>query len=148
MPDLSKTTCQILKIDTDRRLVTAIASTVTDPSGQPIVDYDEDIIAISELEKAFIEAFAHGGADRIDDMHEGDPTGDIVQQFTFSRQEWGSLQKAITSRFGESPDLSRMPEMGIIKVFVRDDDLWAKIKAGMRPELSIAGVSVRERIDS
>ena len=147
MPTVRKQATQILKIDTERRLVTAIASTVTDPNGDPIVDYDDDVIAIGELEKAFIEAFSKGGEDRIDDMHESDPMGDIVQQFTFSRAEWAALEKSISARFGEAPDLSRMPELGLIKVFVRDDELWSKIKTGRRPELSIAGQSLRERVE-
>lgn len=119
------------KLDTDRRLVTAWASVVTSASGAPVVDFEDDIILIEDLEKAFIEAFADGGLKKGGEMHADIGGVDIVQQFTFSAEEREALG------FGKGP------EGGIVKLRINDDAIWARVKSGELSELSIAGEGER-----
>ena len=111
--------------------MTAIASVVTDAAGNPVVDSQDDMIAIDDLEDAFIEAFSGGGADMGGEQHVFIGGMDVVQHFTFSRAERLALG------FGEGP------ELGIVKFRVNDDELLAKIISGELPDVSIAGEAVR-----
>ena len=126
---------RIAKIDEEKRLVTAIASVVSDGDGTPIVDHQGDVIDIDDLEFAFIEAFANGGQGKGGRMHKTIGGCHVVQQFTLSNDERESLG------FGKGP------ELGIVKMFVSDDALWAEVKSGALPEMSIAGRAERMPLD-
>jgi len=125
---------KIAKVDEEKRLVTAIASVVSDSDGTPIVDHQGDVISIDDLELAFIKSFATGGRAKGGEMHTHIGGAHVVQQFTLSADERESLG------FGKGP------EIGIVKMFVDDDDLWARTKSGDLPEMSIAGTAKRTPI--
>lgn len=124
----------------EKRLATVVASVVTKADGSPVVDSQGDVIHIDDLETAFIDAFSDGGLRKGGEMHERVGGADIVQHFTLSKSEWGSLAKSL----GVPVDLAAvMPEVGIAKIRVNDDALWAKVKSGAYPEMSLAGSGVR-----
>ena len=115
-------------------MVSAWYSVVTDENGDPIEDTQGDIIDISDLEDADIDAFANGGLRKGGEMHEKIGDVDVVQHFTFEKQERESLGLGVGV------------EGGIVKLRVNNDELWAKIKSGEYAELSIAGDAVRESL--
>ena len=125
---------QVRKINEEKRLVTAWASVVTKADGTPIIDHQGDVIDIGNLEDAFIEAFADGGIAKGGEMHRNIGGADVVQHFTLSRDE----RTALGFGLGQ--------EGAIVKIRVNDDSLWASVKAGRYPELSIAGEGTREAI--
>lgn len=131
----------IAKIDSEKRIVTAVVSVASDGNGDPIVDHDGDVIDIDDLELAFIKSFAKGGDGMGGRMHEQVGGAHVVQQMTFSKGEW----KGLADLMG-IPEISGAWEVGIAKFFVRDDALWEEVKSGALPELSIAGEAVRERV--
>lgn len=130
---------RIAKIDTEKRIVTAVVSVASGGDGQPIVDHDGDVIDIDDLELAFIKAFAKGGSEMGGRMHQQVGGAHVVQHMTFSKDEWSGLADLMGI-----PDMRSAWEVGIAKFFVRDDALWEEVKSGALPELSIAGKAVRE----
>lgn len=118
----------------EKRLVTAITNVVSDAEGNPVVDHQGDVITIDNLEDAFIAAFADGGIAKGGVMHTGEHRGDvdIVGYLTLSHDE------RIKCGFGQGP------EIGIVKLRVNDAQLWADVKAGKYPEVSIEGEGTRE----
>lgn len=131
----------IAKIDSDKRIVTAVVSVASDGNGDPITDFDGDQIHIDDLELAFIKSFAKGGAKMGGSMHEEVGGAHVVQHMTFSKGEWEGLADLMGI-----PDMRGAWEVGIAKFFVRDDKLWEDVKSGALPELSIAGEAVREPV--
>lgn len=128
--DLSLT---VLKVG-DRRIALAVTNVVTDRDGTPVVDHQGDVIGIDNLEDAFIEAFADGGVNKGGAMHTHNGGADIVQQMTISRAEWAALEPYIGQ------------EIGLVKIRVSDDTLWALVKSGKLPEVSIGGTGRREPV--
>lgn len=126
--------CKIVKVHKEKRLLTVITNLVTDTEGNPIVDHDGDVIKIDNLEDVFIKAFADGGLKKSGTMHQKRGGVDVVQHFTFSRDE------RIALGFGNGP------ELGIAKLRVNDDAIWADCKAGNYPEVSIEGDGERQEI--
>lgn len=125
-------TFEIVKANDERRLLTAITNIVTDSEGKPVVDHQGDVIKIDNLEQSFIDAFSiHGGMGMGGTMHRNKGGVDVVQHFTLSKGEREALG------FGPGP------EMGIVKLRVTDDQIWADVKAGKYPEVSIGGEGER-----
>jgi hypothetical protein len=131
-------TIRITKVDTERRLVTAITNVLTDGRGNHVVDHDGDVILAEDLEEVFIKSFSQGGAEMGGTMHRKSGGADVVEHFVFTARDWSALE----SEFGH--DLSTMPELGVVKFRVTDDRLWADIKAGNYPEVSIEGEGTRQ----
>jgi len=113
----------------DRRLVTAWLSQVEDADGNLVVDDEGDAITIDALEDAMCEAFASGGAGRVEQQHAKFGLGDVVQFLTVSREEREALG------FG------RGPAGAVVKCRVRDDALWQAIKSGECTDLSFLGLA-------
>lgn len=130
---------RVSKVDDDKRIVTAVVSVVSGKDGVPIVDHDGDVIDIDDLEVAFAKAFAQGGTGMGGVMHSQVGGAHVIQHMTISKPEWQGLADLM-----EIPDMADAWEVGIAKFFVEDDELWAAIKAGALPELSIAGTALRE----
>lgn len=130
---------RIAKIDSEKRIVTAVVSVASGEDGDPIVDHDGDVIDIDELELAFIKSFAKGGDGMGGRMHEEIGGAHVVQHMTLSKGEWSGLADLMGI-----PEMRSAWEVGIAKFFIRDDALWDEVKSGALPELSIAGKAVRE----
>ena len=103
-------------------------SIVEDADGNQLIDSDGHLIQITDLEKAVHQAFAEsGGRGKGGDLHEEQGVLDVVESFVVTAEKREALG------FGEGP-------AGWISSFrVSDDDVWAKIKNGDRPELSLRG---------
>lgn len=141
--DMSVGSMRIAKLDDEKRVVTAIVSVVSKGDGTPIVDRDGDVIDIDDLEYAFAEAFARGGARMGGEMHEDIGGAHVIHHMTLSSGEWTGLAEAMSI-----PEMAKAWEVGIAKFFIEDDGLWERVKSGALPELSIAGTATRERVDA
>ena len=137
----------VTKIDADRRLVTAITNVVSDGFGKSIVDHDGDVIGIDNLEDVFIKTFAKGGAGAGGEMHLKSGGADVVEHHAFSTQTWKALGDSLRESFPHVPDLSHMPELGLVTFYVTDDNLWQRVKGGYFPEVSIEGDGYRRPIN-
>ena len=124
---------QILKAG-EKQIALAVTNVVTDANGEPVVDHQGDIITIGNLEDSFIKAFAKGGENAGGAMHDQPGGADVVQFFTISREEWDALEPY------------RGMEIGIVKIRVRDPQLWGGVKDGTYPEVSIGGTGTREPV--
>jgi len=133
----SRIRATIVKADSERRLLTAVTNVVTDEDGNKIVDHDGDIMDINNLEDEFIKAFGEGGTDKSGVMHESDGGADVAMYFTLSADEWKALKDG--GYIGQ--------EIGIVKIRVNDDDVWAAVKEGRLPEVSIEGDGERTPIE-
>lgn len=121
--------CEIRKVDSEKRLVTAWAGVVTKSDGSAVVDFQNDVIRIEVLEQAVNKAFA-GGSFAAGEMHER-TVGRVVQALTLSKSEREALG------FGVGP------EGLVVKLHVDDDAAWARVKSGELRELSIGGSAQR-----
>jgi hypothetical protein len=136
----------VTKIDADRRLVTAITNVVSDGLGNYVVDHDGDVIDIENLEDVFIKTFSKGGEGFGGERHQSSGGADVVMHHTFCTKTWGSLGDNLRLTFPHVPDLSHMPELGVVTFFVSDDALWTQVKGGNLPEVSIEGDGYRREI--
>jgi hypothetical protein len=120
---------QVAKADIDQRLIYGWAS-VTAIDGEEVVDKQDDIIPTSELERAVVEyvlTSRDGG-----DMHTFRGASRLVESFVFTpeKERLGIVAK---------DDQGRVIHGWWTGFKVDNDDLWAKIKRGERPEFSIGG---------
>ncbi len=120
---------QIAKLDIERRIVTAWASKVTDESGRPVVDSQGDIIPFVEIENATTRFIRSGGIARGGEMHARMGVADIIGMIALNSSEREAL--------GFGPGAEGL----IVKLFIRDDNAWERVKSGDFSELSIAGKS-------
>jgi hypothetical protein len=127
----------IIEKANDRRILTAVTNIVSDGNGRPIVDHDGDIIDAENLDEMFIKAFADGGIGKSGTMHEARGHVDVVEHFVFTKRDWAGLGTLL------GKDLVAMPELGIVKLRVNDDRVWADVKSGRYPEVSIEGAGER-----
>lgn len=123
----------VIKANPERRLVTAVTNVLTDREGNSLVDSDDDIMDIDNLEEYFINAFGAGGVEKSGSMHERDGGGDIAQYFTISRELWKA--------FEEGDYIGK--DIGVVKIRVHDDAMWADVKSGKTLEASIDGEGER-----
>lgn len=121
----------VLKVDTDQRLVTGWASVIENPDGSPLADHEGDMIDEDELVQAaheFIKDRAAG------DMHRRiTGIGEIVESLVVTK----ALKKAL-----HLPDT--VPVGWLITVKVTDEPTWIKVKKGEYRMFSIGGSAVRE----
>ena len=125
---------QILKARSEKQIAMAVTNVVADRDGNPVVDHQGDVMDISNLEDAFIKRFAKSGVDIGGTMHQREGGADVVEHFTISRDEWKALEPYIGM------------EIGVVKIRVRDQSMWAGVKDGTYPEVSIGGTGRREPI--
>lgn len=124
--------CSFVKADEDQHLVTGWAS-VIEENGNPIVDWQGDVMTESELVKAahgFMENYRKGKT-----MHKGDATGCVVDSIVFTK----AVQNALNIDLGKVGWL--------ITTKVSDEDTWKKVKQGELKAFSIGGSGVRAQMD-
>lgn len=125
------TTLNITKMDSDRQQVFGWAS-VVEKGGNPIVDKQGDVIPVEELEKAAYD-FVLNYREQ-DDMHAGGPTGRCIESMVFTMEK----QEALGIDLGQ---------VGWWVGFQVDDPaLWKAHKEGKRPEFSIGGHSLKQKV--
>lgn len=126
-------TFEITKIDKEERLVHGWAVITSDENGIPIVDSDDHIIPTIELQKAVHDAFMQSsGVGKVGDMHEKSGIGDVVNTVIVTKK----LRESAPEVFS-----SKGPEGWFTSFYVRDDEVWEKVKSGERPELSMRGTA-------
>lgn len=116
----------VKKFDQDQQLVFGWAS-VVEKDGMVVVDKQGDIIPPLELEKA-VYKYVIDSRDQ-GDMHDRVGVGKMVESMVFTKDKQMAL----------GIDLGMVGWW--VGFRVDDNDLWAAVKRGERPEFSIGGAS-------
>ncbi len=116
----------------ERQLAFGWASVVVDKLGRVVVDHDDDIIPVSELEKA---AYAYVANKRgSSDMHQRMGIGTLVESVVLTQEKRNAM--------GIPPG-----EVGWwVGFHVEDREVWEKVRTGEYSELSIGGTARREQL--
>jgi len=122
---------QILKFDTEQRIVWGWASVITE-NGIPVVDRQGDVIKSDTLVKAATEFMLSARVTK--EMHDGGKIGEFVHSLP--------ITKELCAALGISCD----KEGWIVACKVYDDSVWAKVKSGELKAFSIGGRAKREKI--
>lgn len=118
----------IVKLDKPQRVIYGLGSIVTGKDGRAIVDHDGDVILAEDLEKAVHKASSMGGTGKGGDMHTFQSACDIVESAVITQEK----RAAFEGFLGDSK-----AEGWMVGLKVNDDETWAKVLSGERPELSI-----------
>jgi hypothetical protein len=121
-------TADILKVDSERRIVWGWAS-VSTMKGELVTDLQGDQITPAEMEKMADRFMASARTAKA--MHAGEQIGEVLHSFPVTNE----LAKA----FGMSTDR----EGWIIGMKIKDDAVWAGFKDGTYKAFSIGGKSQR-----
>lgn len=129
-------TFNLTKSDEEERLVFGWASVAQRTDGETVVDWQDDIVDISELEQAaydFVQFYREGS-----EMHErgGFDVAVVVESMVFTPEKMALLN---------------IPEETIpcgwwVGFRVTDDEVWEKVKDGTYRMFSIEGQAVREKV--
>ena len=123
----------IAKLNSDQRLAFGWASVVLDENGTPVIDHQEDRIAVNELEKA---AYSYVEKSRTaSEMHGKMGVAELVESCVITpekRTAMGIDGGGITGWWGGFR--------------VNDPEVWTKVKRGELSEFSIGGSARRETV--
>lgn len=121
----------VYKARDDERLVSGWANVALDKNGKAPVDWQDDIIAPSTLEKAAIQFMLdYRGSG---EMHKGNSKGTVVESIVLTKEK----QAAIGIPEGT------VPEGWFITVKVHDQSTFEKVKDGTYRMFSIQGTAKR-----
>lgn len=124
----------IHKLAPDQQVFWAWLSIAELPNGEPLVDLQGHIIPVEELEKA-ADAFMRDY--RIsDERHRMSRTGTVIGSIVTTRE----VQKIL----GVPP--GTQPVGWLVKVYVDDVEVWAKVKSGEYAMMSIGGEGELEEV--
>lgn len=129
-------TFNLTKSDEEERLVFGWASVAQRTDGETVVDWQDDIVDISELEQAaydFVQFYREGS-----EMHErgGFDVAVVVESMVFTPDKLALLN---------IPE-GTLPYGWWVGFRVTDDDVWEKVKDGTYRMFSIEGQAVREKV--
>lgn len=129
-------TFNLTKSDEEERLVFGWASVAQRTDGETVVDWQDDIVDISELEQAaydFVQFYREGS-----EMHErgGFDVAVVVESMVFTPEKMALLN--ITE--------GTIPCGWWVGFRVTDDEVWEKVKDGTYRMFSIEGQAVREKV--
>lgn len=127
---------KVAKSDEEERLVFGWASVAERTNGEQVVDWQEDIVEMTELEAAaydFVQFYREGS-----EMHErgGLDVGVVVESMVFTAEKMALLN---------IPE-GTLPHGWWVGFRVIDDDVWARVKDGTYKMFSIEGQAVREKV--
>lgn len=127
---------KVTKSDEEEKLVFGWASVAERSDGEPVVDWQEDIVEMSELEAAaydFVQFYREGS-----EMHErgGFDIAILVESMVFTADKMTLL----------GIPAGTLPYGWWVGFRVTDDDVWEKIKDGTYRMFSIEGQAVREKV--
>lgn len=125
----------IVKSDSDRRLVFGWANIAVRVDGEPVVDWQQDVIDPNELESAAYQYVAEFGT--AGEMHKRGGVGRVIESMVFTKE------KAMALGIPEN----MLPEGWWIGFQITDDAVWEKVKNGEYQMFSIEGSAVREPIN-
>jgi len=134
MTTLDQNNLSVVKSDDDKKLVFGWASVSARVEGEPVVDYQNDMIELDELEAAAYEyavAFSNAG-----EMHQRGGVGRLVESVVFTKE------KAAAMRLPEG----FLPKGWWVGFKITDDEVWAKIKTGEYNMFSIEGTAKRQAV--
>lgn len=129
-------TFHLAKADEEQRLVFGWASIADRADGQPVVDWQEDIVGIDELEHAayeFVQFYREGS-----DMHlrGGHDIATLIESMVLTPDKIRALH---------IPE-GALPSGWWVGFRVTDDDVWAKVKDGTYRMFSIEGTARRQQV--
>ena len=127
---------KLAKSDEEERLVFGWASVAQRTDGETVVDWQDDIVDISELEQAaydFVQFYREGS-----EMHErgGFDIAVVVESMVFTPDKLAMLN---------IPE-GTLPYGWWVGFRVTDDDVWEKVKDGTYKMFSIEGHAIREKV--
>lgn len=120
----------IAKYDAEKGIVTGWAA-LSSADDKPLIDFHDDLLLVSELEKACHGLVLDGGAGKAGEMHAG-RVGDIVEAMVMSKE------KAAALGLGDIKT-----EGWIVSLKLHDAGAIGRVKSGDRGELSIHGLGKR-----
>ena len=129
--DVTKT-ADILKVDTERRIVWGWASVCT-MKGETVTDLQGDRIAPAQMEKMADRFMRSARAAKA--MHDGDDVGEVIHSFP--------MTKELADAFG----IQSEREGWITGTYVKSDEEWAKVRNGTYKGLSIGGRARRKEAE-
>lgn len=132
---------EVAKADADHRLLFGWAS-IVEKDGRLVIDKQQDVILPDDLEKAAYDYVL--SSREMDDLHTAPSTGRLVESmvFTKEKQEKLGIHGMLKNSAGEVLDTAWWCGW-----YADCDDMWAAIKSGKRPELSIGGSSNKIELD-
>ena len=127
---------KLAKSDEEERLVFGWASVAQRTDGETVVDWQDDIVDISELEQAaydFVQFYREGS-----EMHErgGFDIAVVVESMVFTPDKLALLNIPVGT----------LPYGWWVGFRVTDDDVWEKVKDGTYKMFSIEGQAIREKV--
>lgn len=128
---------QIIKTDTDKRLIFGWASVAIKIGGEQVVDHQKDMIDPEDLEEAVYEYvlnFRDGGEEHIPNLRK---KARMVESCVFTKEKMQAM--------GIPEGI--VPEGWWIGFYVDDDEAWEKVKNGTYQMFSIEGQGVREEVE-
>lgn len=129
--DVTKT-ADILKVDTERRIVWGWASVCT-MKGETVTDLQGDRIAPAQMEKMADRFMRSARAAKA--MHYGDDVGEVIHSFP--------MTKELADAFG----IQSEREGWITGTYVKSDEEWDKVRNGTYKGLSIGGRARRKEAE-
>lgn len=124
----------VYKAREDEQLVSGWANVAINKDGSIPLDWQDDVIAPSTLEKAAIGFMLDYRGSGV--MHEGENKGTVVESIVFTKEK----QAAIGIPEGV------VPEGWFITVKVHDPEVFAKVKDGTYRMFSIQGTAKRVKL--
>lgn len=127
-------TVAISKLDDSRHIAFGWASVAIRKDGEPVVDFDHDIVTPDELEDAAYAYVLHFG--EFNERHGPLTKGFLVESLVVTAQK---LEK-----MGLPADA--LPQGWWVGVYIPDTDVWKKVQSGEYSMFSIEGTAEREEV--
>lgn len=118
----------IAKFDDQKGVVTGWAA-LSSVDGEPVIDFHNELLLVSELEKAAHNLMIDGGAGKAGEMHAA-RVGDIVESLVVTKEKAAALGLGDVKTEGWA-----------VSMKLRDPGAIERVKRGERSELSIHGTT-------
>jgi len=125
-PEAFSLSLPVAKFDDQNGIVTGWAA-LSSADGEPLIDFHNELLLVSELEKTAHGLMIDGGAGKAGEMH-ADRVGDVVESMVISKEKAAALGLGDVKTEG-----------WVVSMKLRDPGAIARVKNGERSELSIHG---------
>jgi hypothetical protein len=123
----------VAKFDDQTSTITGWAA-LSSANGEPVIDFHNDLILVSELEKTAEQLMLEGGAGKAGEMH-ARRVGDVVESLVLSKEKAQALGLGDVGTEG-----------WIVSIKLRDPGARERVKNGQRSELSVHGWCKKIRV--